>query len=295
MDQLHSAFKSGGETCAGTLFLPASACAAPVIVMAHGFGMVADAGLPDFARQFCLAGYAVYLFDYRTFGASSGWPRHWVSPARQLQDWRAALAHVRSLPQIDAARVALWGVSFSGGHVLTLASRQERSAAVLALVPHVSAAASLAKIPPITLLRLAGRAVLDIIGRLVRHPVYACTIGRPGDLAALSSEECWDGYQKLLASGISVENKVLARVFFEAPWYSPIRKVAAIKIPVSIVAGEQDGVTPSAAAKRAAARIPQGEFSLFNGNHFDPLFDPVRTQVIAMQLDFLQRVMPASP
>ncbi len=35
------------------------------------------------------------VFDYRTFGGSDGEPRHWVSPRRHLQDWRAAVRFVQ--------------------------------------------------------------------------------------------------------------------------------------------------------------------------------------------------------
>jgi uncharacterized protein len=42
-----------------------------------------------------------------------------------LQDWEAALQFVRGQlgGQVDADRVTLWGNSYSGGHVLVLASR----------------------------------------------------------------------------------------------------------------------------------------------------------------------------
>lgn len=77
MSSVDSPFYSHGLRCAGTLELPARAKRPPVIVMAHGFGAIRAAGLYDFAERFVKAGYAVFLFDYRSFGDSEGEPRHW--------------------------------------------------------------------------------------------------------------------------------------------------------------------------------------------------------------------------
>lgn len=84
-------FISQGTCCAGTLQLPSQNRKAPVIIMAQGFGMIKDAGLPKFAERFVVQGYAVFSFDYRGgFSESGGQPRHWVSPKRHLEDWKAA-------------------------------------------------------------------------------------------------------------------------------------------------------------------------------------------------------------
>ncbi len=63
----------------------------------HTQGAQRDFGLHTTADVFARAGFGVLVFDYRTFGASDGEPRHWVSPARHLEDWRAAIqwANVR--------------------------------------------------------------------------------------------------------------------------------------------------------------------------------------------------------
>jgi uncharacterized protein len=124
-------FQSEGSSCAGTLMLPSRSHAPPVIVMAHGFANVRQARLPAFAERFVKAGYAAFYFDYRTFGDSEGEPRHWVHPCRQLQDWEAAIRYVQSRPGVDSQRLVLWGTSFSGGHVLRLATRDQHVAAVL--------------------------------------------------------------------------------------------------------------------------------------------------------------------
>ncbi len=115
---------SHGERLAAYLYRPDGDGRArvPCVVMAHGFSATRDDGLPEYAEAFRAAGYAVLLFDYRHFGASTGEPRQLLDIARQHDDYRAAVAYARGLDGVDADRIVLWGSSFSGGHVLAVAA-----------------------------------------------------------------------------------------------------------------------------------------------------------------------------
>jgi len=290
-----SHFTCHGDTCAGTLLLPASAPRPPVVIMANGFGGIRVAALPDIARHFVDAGYAVYLFDYRNFGDSEGQPRHWISPRRHLADWTAAIKHVRQLPGIDPANIVLWGTSFSGGHVIEIAARDPRIHTVIAQVPHVDGIASVLQVPLRTSICLTLAALRDYLGNVFRRPHYSRIVGRPGELAALSSAECWDGYARLMPAGARWENKVLSRIFLELPFYSPARSARKVRAATLIIAGKRDSVTPAAAAYRAAMRIPDCEFHLLDGNHFELHLasEPVCRQSIALQLAFLERRIAA--
>lgn len=215
-----------------------------------------------------------------------------MSPRRHLQDWSAALAHVRKLPQVDSSRVILWGSSFSGGHVLQTAAEDGNVAAVIAQVPHVSGLASVAKVPLASLVKLSVAALRDVAGSLVGKPYYSRIVGRPGELAAMSTPEAWDGYMALFPEGVRWENKVLSRIFLELPLYSPGRFASRVKAPTLVVAGRQDSVTPPKAAQRAAAKLPQGEFELLESNHFQPYVDEMFEKNIGLQLGFLKRKVP---
>ena len=138
-------FASGAEECGAWLYLPDGASAerpVPVIVMAHGLGAVKALGLDAFAERFRNAGYACLVFDYRHFGGSSGEPRELLAIDRQLEDWRAAVAFARCLPECDADRVILWGTSFAGGHVTITAADDPRIAAAIAQNPFTDGRAS---------------------------------------------------------------------------------------------------------------------------------------------------------
>src|SRR3954454_4588826 len=128
-------FTSGGWRCAAWVYRPEGEGPFPCVVLAHGWSGVREQRLDAFAERFAGEGMAAVVFDYRHFGASEGQPRQLMDIGRQLEDWTCAVAFARSLSFVDPERVAVWGSSFSGGHVQEIAARDERVAAVVALVP----------------------------------------------------------------------------------------------------------------------------------------------------------------
>src|SRR5437764_784982 len=120
--RLDVAFPSSGDECRAWLFRP-DAERPPLVILGHGLGATREYGLEPFARRFARAGIAALVFTYRHFGDSGGQPRQLLDIGRQLGDWAAALAYARTLAEIDTTRIALWGTSFGGGHVLVAAAR----------------------------------------------------------------------------------------------------------------------------------------------------------------------------
>src|SRR5438876_1003740 len=102
-------FRSGDDLCAAWLY-PSTTTRdlVPIVVMAHGLSGTRRDRLGAFAERFAAAGLAALVFDHRGFGDSTGEP-DLFHPARQLEDWRAAIAFARSLPGVDPSRVATFG------------------------------------------------------------------------------------------------------------------------------------------------------------------------------------------
>src|SRR5215217_5664437 len=149
-------FPSGTDTLGAWLYRPEGAQGrVPCIVMAHGFTLTRNDGLPRFAEAFARAGHAALLFDYRHFGDSTGEPRQLLDIRQQREDYRAALAYARTLDFVDAERLVLWGFSFSGGHVLAVGEQDADVAAVISIAPFVSGLANLRITPLRVLLRAA--------------------------------------------------------------------------------------------------------------------------------------------
>jgi len=121
-------------------FYPAEGAgrSAPAVVMAHGFSAVKEMYLDSFAEVFAAAGLSVLVFDNRNFGASDGEPRQEIDPWAQVRDYRHAITYASTLAEVDAARIGIWGSSYSGGHVLVVAAVDRRVKAVVSQVPLVS-------------------------------------------------------------------------------------------------------------------------------------------------------------
>jgi fermentation-respiration switch protein FrsA (DUF1100 family) len=128
-------FASKGLSLAGDLYLPEGAGPHPVVVMAGGWCYVKELVMPHYARVFVEAGIAALVFDYSCLGASEGAPRQHLDPWSQIEDYRNAISFVRGLPEIDPDRVGVWGISYSGGHVLVLGALDRRIACIVANIP----------------------------------------------------------------------------------------------------------------------------------------------------------------
>ncbi|MFC7613982.1 alpha/beta hydrolase [Actinokineospora soli] len=137
----------------------------------------------------------------------------------QLDDWRAALAYGRSLPEVDPDRIALWGTSFGGGHALRIASEDHGVAAVVAQCPFTDGPASLIsrfRSSPVSMLGLFIAALLDVVGSVFgAKPVLAPVVGVWWMPAFLVSPTAIAAASKLMPAGSRLSPRtagVLARI-----------------------------------------------------------------------------------
>ncbi|GAA4820643.1 alpha/beta hydrolase [Nocardioides caeni] len=287
---------SHGTACAAWLYRPTGAENPPIIVMAHGFAAIRALRLDAYAEKFAEAGYAVLVFDYRGWGDSEGEPRRVLNIRAQHQDWRAAVAHARSLEGVNTAKVVLWGTSFGGGHALHLASADHAVAAVIAQVPHISGPASAFSQPPSLVARLVAAGARDQLRAITgRQPYRVPAAGYPGEVAMMTSPDAapmairlaGDRYEELLD-----QNDVAARIALRVPFYSPGRRTPRVIAPTLVQIAERDTVTPFQVALKAAKRLPRGEVRTYDCQHFEPYLDPYFDTVIAHQIEFLATHVP---
>lgn len=261
-------------------------------MLAHGFAFTREGRLDAYAQRFAAAGFAALVFDYRHFGDSDGQPRQLMDIARQLEDWRAAIIYARSLDGIDGDRVALWGTSFSGGHVAALAAADRRIAAVISQVPYCGLGGR-GRLPrPVFLTRMIAAAVRDELrGRLGRPPAFLPLVAEPGSGVFAPFVE-WGATAEiveLFPDEYAWENKFTPRVMLRLPRYRPFDTVHLITCPWLLVVCDDDEVTPADRAAALASRAPQlelyrfpvGHFAVYRGHWFD--------RAVAVQTEFLRR------
>lgn len=131
-------FKSRGETCKGVLYMPEGAKGkVPLLVMAGGWCYTKEIVMPHYATYLRESGAATLLFDYRRFGESGGQPRQHINPWDQIEDYKNAVSFAETLPEVDPKRIGLWGISYSGGHVLIAAATDPRVRWAISTIPVV--------------------------------------------------------------------------------------------------------------------------------------------------------------
>jgi uncharacterized protein len=296
MRQVYSDFFSRGTSCAGTLYLP-DAEKPPVVVMAHGWAAERSFRLPAFAERFAARGIAAYLFDYRNFGDSDGEPRNLVSPRRHRQDWQAALSHVRGMSEVDGSRLAIYGSSYGGAHVLVIAAKDPGVSAVISQVPFIDGVTYLLHHTPKYFIQGVYHGIRDFINLTTFRPRHLVPVfGDPSAFACMNTPEAKPGYSSIVPEGSGWRNEVpaWAGVTLAFYWWPPLL-ASRIKCPVLMIAGENDTVVPCKAALRAAGRIkncktvslPVGHFEAYTGDTFE--------KVVEIEGDFLQETLLGQP
>jgi uncharacterized protein len=283
----------GGTELAAWLYKPAHAEAdgVPCVVLAHGFTGVRDMQLHRPAERFASAGFAALVFDYRHFGDSGGEPRQVLSIREQYEDWDAAIAFAEQLEWVDRTRIALWGTSFSGGHVIDAAVRHPEVAAVVSQAPFVDGLSQLLRTPPTIGLRLAFDAMRDELRRLRGRPPLLVPVSAPrGGYAVLVDPHVWESIPVVVPPGSTWRNEAAARIALRLGLHRPGLHAGRLKCPWLVQVLDEETVLSKRAAERAARRSPRGELKHYDRlNHFDVYVGEGFERLVADQLSFLQR------
>lgn len=287
-------FESGGDRCAAWLYRPEGEGPHPGVVLAHGFGGVRAARLWAFAERFRDAGIAALVFDYRHFGDSEGEPRQLLSIPRQLADWRAAVEFMRGLNGVDPERVAIWGTSYSGGHVVRVAAEDPAIAAVVSQAPFTDGPTALRAAGPVEVARLTVAGLLDGLAALTGgEPHRIPVVAPPGSGGAITQPGSLEGYRSLFDDPAEFRNEVCARALLTLGAYAPGRAAGRVRCPMLVCIVAADAVTPPEPARRMAERAPAGELIDYGEgwNHFDIYTGELFEQAVADQTAFLVRTL----
>lgn len=287
-------FESRGIRCAGWLYMPEGVERPPVVVLCHGLGAVREMALDKFSERFAAAGIAALSFTYRGFGDSDGEPRQLLDIEMQHDDIRAALAYARSRQDLDGGRVALWGSSFGGGHVMAIGAEDHDLKAIVSQCPFTDGVASGMTVDPISTVKISLRAILDTVNahsnrRKARVRLY----GDAGQPALMTAADAVPGVERLIAhaeaQGVDYPRWVWARVGLRIPLYRPGKQLKFVQSPTLVCICDADSVAPAAAAIKYVGEAPNADYRIYPAGHFDIYFDDHFERVVADQTQFLAR------
>ena len=284
-------FRVKGASLSAWLYMPEDLSApVPCIIMGHGFGATKDMGLETYAFRYQEAGFAVLIFDYRHFGKSDGEPRQLIWIQHQLEDWVGAIKYARGLKEIDPARIALWGTSLSGGHVIVTAAKDKNIACVSAQCPGLDGRATgrmLFKREGLGYgLRMIMHGQRDLVRSWLRlSPHRIPIVGKPGSMACLTTPDAYDTFERLAPDNFI--NEVCARISIRGDKYRPVKHAQKVRCPVLLQICDNDTLTPISAAQETENRLgkyadvkhyPIGHFDIYNGSNLE--------KSVSDQLDF---------
>ena len=259
---------SGGAQLAGTLLLPPAPATArvPGIVILQGSSTNLRREYRFYADHFARAGLAVLTFDKRGTGESSG--DYGAATYDDLADDAAAAVRLlRRQPEVDSARVGIWGLS-QGAFISPLVAQRVSSLAFIVAVspPGVTIGESAAYQDSVRL--IAKNFSAADASRAAELNRRACEWLRTGlsrgeldrELAATSGQP-WRRASSLpvrLPAGSS-----LGGWYWRGRTVDPIPAWRALRTPVLIVFGAADELLP---APVSAARI---QAALHDGGNRD--------------------------
>ena len=214
-----------------------------------------------------------------------------MSAPRQRQDYRAALAAVRQLPGVDPERIVLWGISYSGGHVVRVAAEDGRVAAVIALTPALDGVAVLAHLARTVgirqLLRTAAHGMRDALRAMTRRtPHLVPMVGEPGSRAIFAMEGAEQDYTEVASRAGTTRCARVRRSRWRSIGRSGSRRVSAARCSCR--------PAPQTASPRSPPPVEQppepavrAEIREYPIDHVDVYTEAVYQRLLEDQLGFL--------
>ena len=271
--------KSCGADLHGWLYL-AAGDDTPGIVMTHGLSAVKEMFLDEDAVAFAEAGFTTLVYDHYGFGASDGEPRQSPSSRVQQQGYRDAVAWLSCLSAVDPNRIAIWGTSFSGGHVISLTTEDLPIAAAVAQVPFLAKGAPR---PPAGVLIALGERASD-----EEATVPATTASEDG-VGVMFLDGAHDWFTSVASKRApNWRNELLVSGFLESASWNPFEDLGTSSVPLLVIAATNDTLTPPSALFSDERNLPLVELVKIPGNHFDA-YEAGFTESSGAAISFLER------
>jgi uncharacterized protein len=239
------------------------------------------------------------LLRGRNEPARRGFRRHQHlgdEPGHQHRE-QVVVRYARSLPEIDAERIAIWGTSVAGGYGLIVAAEDGGITCVCAQCASLDHGADGKLIFQHEgvgyFLRLFVHGARDKgRARFGLSPHHIAFVGRPGTAALLTAPGVLEDCARVFGPGFI--NEMCARVMVTPHGKTASDVIDRVRCPALIQICEQDalvslpgslGMAQRMGALAEVKRYPIGHFDVYQGEHFE--------RSVADQLEFLTRHLAA--
>ncbi|GKT02294.1 alpha/beta hydrolase [Acidovorax sp. SUPP3434] len=125
------------STIAADIYLPPDfdeAQTYPAIISAHPIGSCKEQTSGNvYGVGLALQGFVVVAFDASFQGESSGEPRHLENPSLRVEDFKAVVDYLITLPYVDNERIGALGICGGGGYAINATMTERRIKAVASI------------------------------------------------------------------------------------------------------------------------------------------------------------------
>lgn len=126
-------FKNNGIKMSGNLYYPENIDRSnkyPAIVCSNPAGAVKEQSAGLYAGKLAQNGFVALAFDASHQGESGGDPRYLENPYERVEDIRAAVDYLTTLPYVDMNRIGAMGLCAGAGYSISAAMTERRIKAV---------------------------------------------------------------------------------------------------------------------------------------------------------------------
>ncbi len=285
-------FKSEDVALKGWFYTPKTNLPAPCIIMTHGFAALKEHYLDKFASHFASAGMCILAYDNRNFGESEGQPRFEIDPIAQVRDMRNAISFIENLKdEVDSTRIGLWGTSFSGGVVLSVAALDKRVSCAVSQVPFVSGHHKY--------LRLNRPEQWEEVRKKYDADRQSRLAGKPPAMVPVITDKEKQGIMKIPSAITFFEsvpewkNGVTLRSIENAGEFEPITSIDRIApTPILFIVAKKDTINTTDLALSAYSKaLEPKKLVLIDGDHFVPYVEQFNICVNAARKWFQQHLL----
>jgi pimeloyl-ACP methyl ester carboxylesterase len=220
-------------------------------------------------------GIGCLVYDHRYTGLSDGEPRQQFDPWQQCRDLRDVITWLGLQPEVDAARIALWGISIGGANAMFVAALDKRVKALVALIPPVSGWSSRGLQPADTMAALDARIPADREAQYRGEPAESMRLhGKPapGQPVMFSDEAGLEFVENMLKASPSFRNEITLSTLDYLYEMEVTAYAQRITQPLLLVLADKDTVAPVEEAREMYSRIPEPkELVEYEGEHYEIL------------------------